>query len=50
MKATIKRNPPALAPDEADDSDITRGGVDRTECDYSIFGTSRRKDFIFKVR
>ena len=41
----------ARAPDELDDTDVAQGGgVERPACDYSIFGTSKRKDFILKVR
>jgi len=48
MKISTKAIP-ARTPDKVDDGGV-RGGVDETECDYRIFGTSRRNDFIFKVR
>ncbi len=39
-----------LAPDEVSDAAVTQSGVDRSACDYQIFGTSKRRDFIFSVR
>jgi hypothetical protein len=58
MTFTIMAKRPAIAvasharaPDELDDTDVAQGGgVERPACDYSIFGTSKRKDFILKVR
>jgi hypothetical protein len=45
-----KAAPSTRAPDEVSDADVTQSGVDRGACDYHIFGTSRRRDFIFSVR
>ncbi len=38
----------ARAPAEVDDS--VNGSVNKSTCDYSLYGTSRRGDFIFRVR
>jgi hypothetical protein len=45
-----KAAPSRLAPDEVSDDAVAHSGVDRSACDYQIFGTSRRRDFIFSVR
>lgn len=46
----ITKAAPSRAPDEVSDADVTQSGVDRSACDYQIFGTSKRRDFIFSVR
>lgn len=38
----------ARAPEAVDDT--VNGSVDRSTCDYSLYGTSKRRDFIFSVR
>ena len=42
-KASRLPQPPSATHDELG------GGVDDSVCDYGLYGTSRRRDFIFKV-
>jgi hypothetical protein len=46
--ATTKILDKARAPAAVDDS--VNGSVDESTCDYGLYGTSRKKDFIFSVR
>ncbi|MGB6950823.1 MAG: hypothetical protein WBE15_02630 [Candidatus Cybelea sp.] len=47
MMALAKVLDRARAPEAVDDA--LNGGVDRSTCDYSLYGTSKRRDFIFSV-
>jgi hypothetical protein len=47
MMATAKVLDRARAPEAVDDA--VNGSVDRSACDYNLYGTSKRRDFIFSV-
>ncbi|HEX4013349.1 MAG TPA: hypothetical protein VHX17_05580 [Candidatus Cybelea sp.] len=47
MMATVKIGDRTRTAEAVDES--ANGSVDRSTCDYSLYGTSRRRDFIFSV-
>ncbi|HEV3090491.1 MAG TPA: hypothetical protein VGX91_03505 [Candidatus Cybelea sp.] len=48
MMATTKVLDRSRAPEAVDDT--VNGSVHESTCDYNLYGTSRRRDFIFSVR